>query len=50
MNDIIVAGIGPGHPDYMLPAAARAIREAQAPLCIKGCPSGAVLSDTAPRC
>ena len=29
MNDIIVAGIGPGHPDYMLPAAARAIREAQ---------------------
>lgn len=29
MNEIIVAGIGPGHPDYMLPAAARAIREAQ---------------------
>ena len=20
MNEIIVAGIGPGHPDYMLPA------------------------------
>lgn len=29
MNEIIVAGIGPGHPDYMLPAAARAIREAE---------------------
>ncbi len=26
---IIVAGIGPGHPDYVLPAAARAIREAR---------------------
>lgn len=29
MNEIIVAGIGPGHPDYMLPAAARTIREAK---------------------
>ena len=29
MNEIIVAGIGPGHPDYMLPAAERAIREAK---------------------
>ena len=29
MNEIIVAGIGPGHPDYILPAVARAIREAQ---------------------
>jgi cobalt-precorrin-7 (C5)-methyltransferase len=25
MHEIIVAGIGPGHPDYMLPAAAKAI-------------------------
>ena len=30
MNEIIVAGIGPGHPDYMLPAAERAIRGAKA--------------------
>ena len=29
MNEIIVAGIGPGHPDYILPAAARAIHEAK---------------------
>lgn len=27
---IIVAGIGPGHPDYMVPAARKAIAEAQA--------------------
>ena len=42
MNEIIVAGIGPGHPDYMLPAAARAIREAQ----VLGdyCPGGAGIS------
>ncbi len=26
---VIVAGIGPGHPDYVLPAAIRAIREAK---------------------
>ncbi|MBO4853294.1 MAG: precorrin-6y C5,15-methyltransferase (decarboxylating) subunit CbiE [Schwartzia sp.] len=26
---VIVAGIGPGHPDYVLPAALRAIREAK---------------------
>ncbi len=26
---MIVAGIGPGHPDYVLPAAIRAIREAE---------------------
>ena len=28
-HKVIVAGIGPGHPDYVLPAAIRAIREAE---------------------
>lgn len=29
MHEIVVAGIGPGHPDYLLPAAAKAIAEAK---------------------